>query len=391
MLDRFTVKDFKSLVDVQVDLGVVNVFIGANGSGKSNLLEAIGVLGAAASGRVDDESLMHRGVRLGTPALYRSLFVSRPAVADVRLGAANSRAEYEVSLVNPMARATPDWSYRRERLMSGTAAIVDRNPDSGTNLKIRAGLAALKSVEMLPTDPASQLIELLRSYAIYAPNTPTLRGIEPDPQSRVPVGLAGGRLADAVFDIMSPDPTDINGRGNWAQLMADILPLVEWMSGYGVIGAQSDSVTHSLMSIGLHDKYIGAELSGHESSEGALYLLFLSVLARHPDAPRLLAVDNFDHALNPRTARNFTAVYCRWLIEDGSRQVLLTTHNPLVLDGLPLQDDRVRLFAVDRSKRGHTIVNRVVVNEALIRAAEKGIPLSQQWVSGSFGGVPSGV
>ena len=36
---RLEVADFKSLKSIEVDFGQVNVFIGANGSGKSNLLE----------------------------------------------------------------------------------------------------------------------------------------------------------------------------------------------------------------------------------------------------------------------------------------------------------------------------------------------------------------
>lgn len=50
MVERFSVRTFKSLEDVTVQLGQVNVFIGANGSGKSNLLEALGVLSAGCSG-----------------------------------------------------------------------------------------------------------------------------------------------------------------------------------------------------------------------------------------------------------------------------------------------------------------------------------------------------
>jgi hypothetical protein len=124
--------------------------------------------------------------------------------------------------------------------------------------------------------------------------------------------------------------------------------------------------------------------------------LFCSVLALHPKAPPLFAIDNFDQALNPRTARDFTALFCEWLLDNDAaglegRQALLTTHNPLVLDGLPLHNDRVRLFAVDRNKRGHTVVNRVVVDKRLLESAESGTPLSQQWVNGHFGGVPSGV
>lgn len=44
-----------------MELGHVNVFIGANGSGKSNLLEALGVLSAAANGKVDEQALLARG------------------------------------------------------------------------------------------------------------------------------------------------------------------------------------------------------------------------------------------------------------------------------------------------------------------------------------------
>ena len=48
---------------------------GANGSGKTVLLEAIGMLSAALNGRVDNSALQGRGVRLGTPQLYPPLKV----------------------------------------------------------------------------------------------------------------------------------------------------------------------------------------------------------------------------------------------------------------------------------------------------------------------------
>ena len=67
LIDRLIIRSFKSIVDQEIPLGYVNVFIGANGSGKSNILEALGVLAAAASGRIDDESLQRRGVRPGGP------------------------------------------------------------------------------------------------------------------------------------------------------------------------------------------------------------------------------------------------------------------------------------------------------------------------------------
>jgi len=60
------------------------------------------------------------------------------------------------------------------------------------------------------------------------------------------------------------------------------------------------------------------------------------------------------------------------------------------LDGLPLRNDAVRLFTVERSRQGKT-GHRVDVSEQLLKKAEEGIPLSQQWVMGTFGGVPANI
>lgn len=76
MITKISIKSFKSIENIEIELGHINVFVGANGSGKSNLLEAIGVLSAAADGKVTDQTLLQRGVRPGVPKLYKSAFPS---------------------------------------------------------------------------------------------------------------------------------------------------------------------------------------------------------------------------------------------------------------------------------------------------------------------------
>ena len=73
-IERISIKGFKALNNVTFEPGNVNVFIGANGSGKSTILEAIGVLSAAMTDRVDNNSLDRKGIRLSTPSLYKSSF-----------------------------------------------------------------------------------------------------------------------------------------------------------------------------------------------------------------------------------------------------------------------------------------------------------------------------
>lgn len=87
LIRTLAIHGFKSLMQEQpIELGRVNCFIGANGVGKSNLLEALGVLGAAANGVVDDESLLRRGVRAGVPKLYKSSFASGRTPVHIGIG-----------------------------------------------------------------------------------------------------------------------------------------------------------------------------------------------------------------------------------------------------------------------------------------------------------------
>ena len=89
-------------------------------------------------------------------------------------------------------------------------------------------------------------------------------------------------------------------------------------------------------------------------------------------------------------ARSLIEHLCTWNLEaEEPRQLLLTTYNPLVLDGLPLQDDRVRLFTVSRTSTGRTSVRRVVVDDDLLEKAKRESSLSRLWVMGHLGGVPN--
>jgi AAA15 family ATPase/GTPase len=54
MINLIKIKNYKSVADLELDLGRVNIFIGANGSGKSNILEGIGLGAAAMEDKLDD-------------------------------------------------------------------------------------------------------------------------------------------------------------------------------------------------------------------------------------------------------------------------------------------------------------------------------------------------
>ncbi len=179
------------------------------------------------------------------------------------------------------------------------------------------------------------------------------------------------------------------------RVCAEALELIDWASAYGSAPATSISLSPAAAAssrvVRFTDRYMSRNrnvLSGYDASEGALYVLFLAVLAAHESSPTLCAVDNADHGLNPRLARSLMSRFCGWYLESlRPRQILMSTHNPLVLDGLPLQDDRVRLFTVSRTNTGRTTVHRVKVDKQLIAKAKGEYPLSRLWVMGHLGGI----
>ena len=172
--------------------------------------------------------------------------------------------------------------------------------------------------------------------------------------------------------------------------MEDILELIDWASEFKV-GKPKKSILNpgvptTQQIIEFKDKYLKdtASFTGYDASEGALYVLFMLALAMHDKAPKMFAIDSFDHAMNPRLARRVTEVFCNKIVESG-KTVFMTTHNPLVLDGLNLSDDNIRLFTTERNVNGYVEVRRIKVSEELLKMNQ---PLSRLWINGALGGVP---
>lgn len=392
MIEQLTVNSFKSVESVEVELGQVNVFIGANGSGKSNLLEALGVLSAAADGKVNDQTLLQRGVRPGVPSLYKSAFSTRMPPC-ISFAAANSQSRYEVSLRDPLKEPNPAWRFKTERWQEGATILVARSSAAKSKPNPELGAAAFKALDSSFDSPALKLLKHLQGYVIFEPTTPVLRGVASEPRPRKPVGMSGGQLPMAVKDLFSSATRDEYVR----RVYDEVLGLIDWAESFGAATATgiplSPSAAASPHIIRFEDRYMRKNrnvLSGYDASEGALYVLFMAVIAAHEQSPTLCAIDNADHGLNPRLARSLFNRVCGWYLDAPvPRQVLLTTHNPLVLDGLPLQDDRVRLFTVSRTNSGRTSVRRIEVDDALLAKGREGWTLSRLWVMGHLGGVPN--
>lgn len=387
-IEEIKIKNFKSLYDLSFSPGKINVFIGANGSGKSSLLEAIGVLSAAMTDRVNNNSLQRKGVRLSTSSLYKSQFTSiERSLLTVDLAMSreqnHNRYEYSVHLTTPTDNDS--WKYHSESVCKNGTIVFGRSNRSSVQLNNKVGYYSLS--EKLTGEEYTSMGNYISGYGIYQPDTLTLRGNVADPTQITPIGLNGGRLADAMGDLFTVADDEIMFG---TMDINDVLELIDWASDFHIAKPKKSNLNPGVVStrqvIEFQDRFLKdkALFTGYDASEGALYVLFMLALAMHPDAPGMFAIDSFDHALNPRLAKRITEIFCRLIIESG-KTVFMTTHNPLVLDGLNLADDRIRLFAMDRNKYGHAKLNRIQISPELL---ETGQSLSRLWINGRLGGVP---
>ena len=252
-----------------MELGHVNVFIGANGSGKSNLLEALGVLSAAANGKVDEEALLARGVRPGVPKLYKSAFPAQTGTRvppHLRFEAHGSQAEYGVSLLNNLEDPAPEdlapvWTFKTEPWKENGNPLVGHLPASkqetneNRDWNKERGLAALKAVE-IHEGPALSLLESLQSYVIFSPVTDVLREIMPETQPKTPVGLSGGNLLSAVHNlVMQRYENDRIGK-----ICEDVLGLIDWAKEIKLTSGVQQPLSSNEFSvkttIGFYDRFM---------------------------------------------------------------------------------------------------------------------------------------
>ncbi len=125
--------------------------------------------------------------------------------------------------------------------------------------------------------------------------------------------------------------------------------------------------------------------SAENANEGILHVLFYIALLTSDRTPGFFAIDNIENCLNPKLCRTLMKKISS-LAVSKNKQALITTHNPAVLDGLNLHDDRQRLFVVKRNDEGHTQIERIKLKP---ETNGEQLKLSEMWTRGHLGGLPT--
>jgi len=114
-----------------------------------------------------------------------------------------------------------------------------------------------------------------------------------------------------------------------------------------------------------------------------LHVLFYLANVISSKTPRLFAIDNIETSLNPHLCQHVMTKICE-LAKEHEKQILITTHNPAILDGLNLFDDDIRLFEVFRTEIGETKTRRIKLKPNTDGEKYK---LSELWTRGFLGAI----
>ncbi len=392
LMRKLSISNFKSIPQMEIELGRFNVFIGENGSGKSNILEALAALGASEENDFTFSGLADRGVRFAKPSMMLSSFLSAKTEDTINIKV-DFESENDESIACALFPKDPNdiftpWENRLREPLEALIKEELRKILSGQVKGVELDIETIYQDILKTTNDGlskhlgNEYSRALSQFSIYDLNTKALRGMSAVESKKTPLGLNGEGL-DLLISSFNPFEKDY---------LKECETLFKWLSeiisdtteknrGMGLKPGSSTSTLY------FKDKFMQKQnntLSAEVSNEGILHVLFYLSLFISTKTPQLFAIDNIETALNPRLCQKLISVLVK-LVKARKKQVLITTHNPAILDGLNLHDEEQRLFVVYRSSQGHTRIRRIKTKASL---ADSNLKMSEMWMRGSLGGVP---
>lgn len=371
MVESIHIKNFKSIADEKIELGRVNVLIGSNGSGKSNILEAIAFLSASLVSRnIDDDILFGKGVRLAKPSLM--------------ITSERGKKQEEKIIIDIQLKDDKRYYLEASNSFSNDKWEIKNNKYTTENLKkdlekvelIEEYIHSLRDLEL---ESKSQI----SNFLIYTLNTLALRGLTAR-SFRKPVGIYGENL----------DVLIANFNDKEREQLKQYFYLIDWLEDYildieDALKLRGFKQNRGTSRLYFEDKFMLRKDNNHifsaeNANEGILHLFFYLAVMISEKTPSFFAIDNIESCLNPHLCRELMKEICK-LAEENDKQVIITTHNPAILDGLNLHDDNIRLFEVKRNDRGLTKTRRIKVKP---KTNGKQYKLSELWTEGYLGAIP---
>lgn len=341
------VQNFRSLREATVPLRPLTVLTGANGAGKSNLLDVIRFLGDAA--RTDLQPALDR--RGG----YERVRFRGPAKGGIRIGV-------HAQVTRLSTRQAPD-SYTLElsqrRTSSGAATTVReerfrfrRTREQERRITIRGGEARIAHAAGGGGTAGAASRVGLRRDALGLAALPRLSDTEGGEEvGKVAALLAGARFVEV--DVEAARRPSVPGPGplrtDAANLAAFLHGLAADDEAFAAVERDAQAIVPGLVAIefagpgdeagqgaaGIRVRLREMGLTGQtelaDASSGTVRALGLLAALHDPKPPALTCIESFEHGLHPDAVEVLVE---RARSATERTQLVLTTHSPRLVEAL---------------------------------------------------------
>lgn len=367
---------------IDLELKPLNVLIGPNGSGKTNLLETIGLLKASAThlpSPINESGGIKEWLWKGSPPAIK-------ASVDVVIDSSNPdmpiRHAFEILGFNNRVelmdeRIENEHAYNLEqdvyfyyRFQHGDPVINDMSYESrGLHREFVSAresiLSQMRDPERYPVLEELRLnyqgIRLYRNWS-FGPWSPLRR-------------MQSAHLPNDVL-------TD--GGDNLALVLSRTLPYAEreFVEALRKLfeGINSVFITAEGGNVLLFLKEDGERIiPATRLSDGTLHYLCLLAILLDPDPPPFIAIEEPELGLHP----DLIPVVAELLIDASKKnsQILVTTHSPTLIDALHEHPEYV---VVCDKRNGESVMERLNSDDLKVWLNE--YSLSDLWISGEIGG-----
>jgi predicted ATPase len=350
-ISRLAISGYRSLRNIAIEIGQLNVVTGTNGSGKSSLYRALRLLADIAQGRAIQSLAAEGGLRsvlwAGPESFSRAMKAGdqeveglvRKAPIGLKLGFSGEDYGYAIDLGFPIPGTSafendPDIKiesvWTGEKLSRSTLFAERRGPlvrirdDAGEWRQTMLDIAPFDSMLTQCADPRETpellfLREQMRAWRFYD----QLRSDRDAPARKPQVGtytpvLAndGADLAAAIMTIGSV--SDFDG---FRDAISDAFP------GANV---EVDQV-HNYLEVKMRQHGLLRTLGAAELSDGTLRYLCLAAALLTPRPPALMILNEPESSLHPDLLPALARLIVR---ASGRSQIIVVSHSSLLVSAL---------------------------------------------------------
>ena len=370
-----TARNYRSLQDAHIEFSDLNLFIGANASGKSTILDALRFLHEGVQARDFRTPVYSRGgffnlAWKGSPAGQISL--------QVELEDHDTRFEWSVTLTQPghelhieeYVRGLPTSSPPQELLRAdkGEGRWWSGQEAAEVNLKQTPSVCGLAAASADASFPARAVAEFVGRWGFFDPSPFLLRRDWLGGSDSGQFDPYGRNLAETLFALKSSSP----------EVFERIVTATREVVGLPATIEPREAEDRFYFVQTEPGLYFPVNQMG--VSSGTLRMLALMTAIYGNQDIDLVGVEEPENYIHPSALSSFVI---HLLDAVGRVQFLVTTHSPLLLDFL---DDPASVRVVQRNDQGGTVVVKENDPDGVRKALEEsGFGLGEYYETKGFG------